>query len=126
MLLLPGRDSGGMLEIVPPANPDWLLGKHHCPSIIASWKDISSNIAVSRHHGEVFTPPLAQPRPDAFGQLDERVDGQPDGQPGSGQASSVNECWISPSSLEWLTLKPGRCRGAQMHVSAPGLRRSAW
>ena len=27
-----------------------------------------------RHHGEVLTPPLAQPQPDAFGQLDERVD----------------------------------------------------
>ena len=71
-----------MLEVVPPANPDWSLGKHRCPSIIASSKNVSSNIFVSRHHGEVVTQPLAQSQPDAFGQLDERVDGQPDGQPG--------------------------------------------
>ena len=35
-----------------------------------------------RHHGEVLAPALTQPQPDALGQLDERVEGQPDGQVG--------------------------------------------
>jgi DNA polymerase-3 subunit delta len=35
-----------------------------------------------RHHGEVLAPPLAQPQPDAFHQLDQGVGSQPDGQVG--------------------------------------------
>jgi len=36
-----------------------------------------------RYHGEVLAPPLAQPQPDAFHQLDQSVNGQPNGQNGN-------------------------------------------